>query len=75
MKTRFYLVIALLVLAAMANAQQLPGKSAAKIVSVKDTVYQGVKFPLYIGSKGGKYIIVTSKTTGKEYKRYFKRTN
>ena len=30
----------------------------------------GVKYPIYISSKGKAYIIKTSKKTGKEYKQY-----
>ena len=30
----------------------------------------GVKYPIYISSKGKAYIIRTSKKTGKEYKQY-----
>lgn len=40
---------------------------------VKDTVINNVKYSLYVGAKGGRYIIVTSKITGKQYKRYFAR--
>ena len=40
---------------------------------VKDTVIRGVKYPIYVGSKGGRYIIRTSKTTNKEYKQYLKK--
>lgn len=40
--------------------------------SIKDTVINKVSHKLYIGAKGGKYIIVTSKA-GKTYKRYFKK--
>lgn len=50
-----------------AGAQQ-PIKSP---VSHKDTVINKVAHKLYIGARGGKYIIVTSKT-GTTYKRYFK---
>lgn len=38
---------------------------------VKDTVINKVSYHLYEGSKGGKYIIRTSKT-GTTYKQYFK---
>jgi hypothetical protein len=44
-------------------------------VSPGDTTYtdnKGNVFPLHFGKKGGKYIIKTSKTTGKEYKQYLK---
>lgn len=39
---------------------------------IKDTTIKGTTYHLYMGSKGGRYIVMTSKTTGKEYKRYFK---
>jgi hypothetical protein len=37
---------------------------------VKDTVINHVTYKLFVGAKGGRYIIVTSKT-GKEYRKYF----
>lgn len=43
----------------------------SKLTSVKDTVIKEVKHKLYVGAKGGKFIVVTSKT-GNQYKRYFK---
>lgn len=46
--------------------------SQDKPTAVKDTVVNSVTYKLYKGSKGGKYIIRTSKVTGKEYKQYFK---
>ncbi len=39
---------------------------------IKDTTINSVKYTMYQGSKGGRYIIRTSKTTGKTYKQYFK---
>jgi len=36
---------------------------------IKDTTIKNVKYSIYQGSKGGKYIIVTSKT-GTQYKKY-----
>lgn len=38
----------------------------------KDTIINNVQIKVYTGSKGGKYILVVSKKTGKEYKKYLK---
>lgn len=38
---------------------------------IKDTTINKVSYKLYQGSRGGKYIVVTSKA-GKPYKKYFK---
>lgn len=38
-----------------------------KFLTIKD-----VKYPIYKGSKGGLYVIRTSKKSGKEYKQYLK---
>lgn len=64
---RTIIIFLLLALSLTAGAQQ-PIKSP---VSHKDTVINKVAHKLYIGARGGKYIIVTSKT-GTTYKRYFK---
>lgn len=39
-------------------------------LSVKDTTINNIKYPLYVGPKGGRYIIVTKKDGG-QYKKYF----
>lgn len=61
------LSIALLFCSFTSNAGQLGNDKP-----VKDTVINKVTYKLYIGNKGGKYIIVTSKT-GTQYKKYFKK--
>lgn len=61
------LSIALLFCSYSSNAGQLNNDKP-----VKDTVINKVTYKLYIGAKGGKYIIVTSKT-GTQYKKYFKK--
>jgi len=38
---------------------------------IKDTIIKGATYPLYVGAKGGRYIIITSKT-GVVYRKYFK---
>lgn len=63
---RTLLTILILALSLNLSAQDKPKLP----VSTKDTIINKVSHRLYIGSKGGKYIIVTSKT-GKVYKRYF----
>lgn len=40
---------------------------------LKDTTIKSVKYPLYVGSRGGKYILRVSKVTGKQYKQYIKK--
>lgn len=71
MKTLLKLIIAFTVLAMTSNvhAQTVQIKDKA----VKDTTVSGNTYKLYVGSRGGRYIIMKSKTTGKEYKRYFKK--
>jgi len=49
------------------KAQTVP--TGAKVL--KDTVIANKSYKLYLGSRGGKYVIRVSKT-GKEYKQYFK---
>ena len=38
---------------------------------IKDTTINKVVYHIYLGSRGGKYIVVTSRT-GKEYRKYLK---
>lgn len=62
-------ILSILLLALSLNlSAQEPTKSPA---STKDTIINKVSHKLYIGSKGGKYILMVSKTSGKTYKRYF----
>lgn len=51
-----------------AKAQSIP-KVSDKVL--KDTTINGKVFKLYVGSRGGKYTLVTSKS-GNVYKKYFK---
>lgn len=53
-----------------AKAQTTP--KPAKETVIKDTVINSVSYKLYRGSRGGKFIYVTSKT-GNIYKKYFKK--
>jgi hypothetical protein len=62
------IVIALSVLFMPAKAQTVP-KVSDKVL--KDTTINGKVFKLYVGSRGGKYTLVTSKS-GNVYKKYFK---
>jgi hypothetical protein len=64
------LLIVLLLSCAGSSAQTTIVKPADKVL--KDTTIRDTTYKLYIGSRGGKYIIMTSKTTGKTYKKYFK---
>ena len=50
---------------------QTTNRSSAKATKTGYTWEKnGVKYPIYISSKGKAYIIRTSKKTGKEYKQY-----
>lgn len=66
-------IVILLVLFSVATMGQDRPKTidVSKLTSVKDTVIKDVNHKLYIGPKGGKFIVVTSKT-GSQYKKYFK---
>ena len=82
------LVIALILLSiGHATAQEptyrIEGSEIVKIETAKKAKSQPVKteltytikgivYPVYKGSKGGYYIIRTSKKSGKEYKQYLK---
>jgi hypothetical protein len=45
--------------------------ASAKDIVIKDTTINKVVYSMYKGARGGKYIIVTSKT-GTTYRKYFK---
>lgn len=45
--------------------------ASAKDIVIKDTTINKVVYSMYQGARGGKYIIVTSKT-GTKYRKYFK---
>ena len=50
---------------------QTTSKSSSKATKTGYTWEKdGIKYPIYISSKGKAYIIRTSKKTGKEYKQY-----
>jgi hypothetical protein len=55
---------------------QVAKVATAKAGAVKTlgvwTLKTGAKYPIYKGSKGGYYILRTSKKSGKEYKQYLK---
>lgn len=64
-------VILLSIFTMLAICSQAQTKPVAKTpVSVKDTTIKGVKYQLYVGARGGRYILVTSKA-GNQYKKYF----
>lgn len=65
------IVIRLLILAATIFICCSVNSQVKKDTPVKDTTIKGVTIPLYVGSKGGKYILVTSKS-GNVYKKYLK---
>lgn len=65
------ITILTIVLGIMINTQaQTVIKPTDKVL--KDTTIKSIVYKLYVGSKGGKYIIVTSKA-GNQYKKYFKK--
>ena len=49
----------------------LLSSASAKDIVIKDTTINKVVYSMYQGARGGKYIIVTSKT-GTKYRKYFK---
>ncbi len=61
--------IALLFAVSEATAQT--SKPVDKVL--KDTTIKNVKYKLYVGSRGGKYVVRTSKT-GNTYKQYIKKS-
>ncbi len=67
-------VLAMLVIALLSYStsysQTVVKTNSDKVL--KDTVIKTVTYKIYVGSRGGKYIIMTSKTTGNQYKRYLK---
>ena len=77
MKLKSILIAALLLIGVATVAQQ-PTATATTVKTadpvIKDTTIRGTTYKLYQGKKGGKYIIVVAKTTGKEYKKYFSTT-
>jgi len=44
---------------------------ASNNVYLKDTTIKAQTFQMFRGAKGGKFIVITSKT-GNQYKKYFK---
>lgn len=70
---KLFIILSFSLLSFATIAQDKPLKPINKDQSTKDTVIKDKTYKLYTGSKGGKYILVISKT-GKEYKRYFKAT-
>ena len=59
----------LMLLDSQAKAQEV--KPADKVL--KDTVISANTYKLYVGAKGGKYVLRTSGKTGKVYKQYIKK--
>lgn len=70
-----FLALALLTICVVSNPahSQDTTKVIRNTAPVKDTVIRGVKYPIYVGAKGGRYIIRTSAKTNKEYKQYLKK--
>jgi len=67
---KLILSIALILTVAFTNAQTVAPKQADKVL--RDTLVKGVKTQIFVGSRGGKYILVTSKA-GNVYKKYLKK--
>ena len=65
--------IALVLFSLTIQAQKSPLQAVSKETSTKDTIIKTVSYKLYIGSKGGKYIYVVSKS-GNTYKKYLKKS-
>ena len=69
----FVLTLLLFTLIYAASYAQNGKKIVTNTAPVKDTVIANTKYPIYVGAKGGRYIIRTSKVTGNEYKQYLKK--
>lgn len=63
-KLLFAVILALVAIFGQAQPQPQPQPRP-------DTVIQGRTYPILTGPRGGRYIVVTSKT-GTQYKRYLK---
>lgn len=50
--------------------QQSKPKTEAKVTQYMYIDRDGVKYPIYLSSKGKAFIIKTSKKTGKQYRQY-----
>ena len=50
--------------------QQSKPKTEAKVTQYTYIDRDGVKYPIYLSSKGKYFIIKTSKKTGKQYRQY-----
>lgn len=61
------ILLALLAICTPAHSQDV--KPADKVL--KDTVIASKTYKLYVGSRGGRYVVRTAKS-GKVYKQYFK---
>lgn len=78
MKTITFAFILCLACFAASGQTSTPAAPAAPLAFVttdkvlKDTVIKDVSYKLYVGKKGGRYIIRTAKVSGKTYKQYFK---
>lgn len=67
MKTLLF-TIAMMLMTLAINAQEI--KPTDKVL--KDTTINKVDYKLYVGSRGGKYVVRTAKS-GKIYKQYIKK--
>ena len=60
------------------NYTDLPAKTEkdkAKLTGQKYTDNKGTVYPVYLSVKGKIFIVMVSKTTGKEYNKYLKESN
>lgn len=64
------LLFAMLLLGVVVSSKAQTTKVTDKVL--KDTVIASKPYKLYLGSRGGKYVIRVSKT-GNTYKQYFKK--
>jgi hypothetical protein len=80
---KLFLIICLALLGSVAYSQnvirkgnefvqvsQKKTKETYKATSYTFTTSDGTKYPIYISEKGKYFIILTSKKTGKQYRRY-----
>lgn len=65
------LLLAFLLFAILTSCSPATAQTPEKVDKVlKDTTISNKVYKLYVGARGGKYIVATSKS-GKSYKRYF----
>lgn len=65
-----FIFVLLFSLGAIGQENNTTEQTKVTSTTTETIVKSGVTYELHTGSRGGKYIIRTSKNTGKEYKQY-----